>query len=235
MRYLCSLVLFLSCAAVSQASVVVPNSLANTEGNANNNFPFDSIDPMRYQQVYAADQFPGAGLIDSIAFRPDGPLGEMFSLSIANIEIDLSTTQAAPDALSDTFADNVGPDNTVVYSGPLTLSSANTGPAGGPKDFDIVINFMTPFFYNPGNGNLLLDVKNNSGTPSGLAGGFDSEFDFGDSVSRVHGDIGSPTASVNDTEGLVTEFSVVPEPGTLALLFIGSLLVFIAWRLRVRT
>jgi hypothetical protein len=52
----------------------------------------------------------------------------------------LSTTSANPNALSTTFANNIGADDTVVFgAGALALSSAFTGPAGGPKNFDIVI------------------------------------------------------------------------------------------------
>jgi hypothetical protein len=190
---------------------------------------------MRYQQVYAASQFDTAGWIDQIAFRPDGPLGLPFSITINNIQIDLSTTMADPDGLDSTFANNVGPDDVTVFSGALNLSSAFVGPAGGPKAFDIVIDLTTPFFYQPASGNLLLDVRNFSGEPSGAAGGFDSENLGGDSISREYGGISDLTASAIDTEGLVTEFTIVPEPDTRALLGIGFVLVLIALRLRVRT
>ncbi|HLK68447.1 MAG TPA: PEP-CTERM sorting domain-containing protein [Bryobacteraceae bacterium] len=219
----------------------MPNSLATVEGNGENITPFDEAVPIRYQQVYAASQFGAGGLITQIAFRPDGTDGHPFALTLPDMEIDLSTTQVAPDAMSATFADNVGPDNTVVYSGPLTLSSADTGPAGGPKDFDIIITLMTPFLYNPASGNLLLDVKNFTGDPSGVMGPFDTENTNGDPISRLignQGDVTSPTG-VTDTEGLVTSFTVAatatPEPGTLALFGIGGLLVLIGRRLRVRS
>ena len=153
-----------------------------------------------------------------MAFRPDGPLGHAFSVTISSIRIDLSTTLAVPDSLSSTFASNVGLDDKIVFSGPLSLSSSFIGPAGGPKAFDIIINLTTPFFYNPSLGNLLLDVRDFSGEPSGLAGEFDSQFTPGDPVSRAFGDIASLTASTVDTEGLVTRFTITPEPGTIGLL-----------------
>jgi hypothetical protein len=162
-------------------------------------------------------------------------VGHPFNVTISNIQIDLSTTLAAPDALSDIFAANVGANDAVVYSGPLSLSSSDTGPPGGPKAFDIFINLQTPFFYVPATGNLLLDVRNNSGLPSAAAGAFDSETLVGDPISRVYGNLGSTTASVNDTEGLVTQFTVfaqTPEPGSLSLLAIAVGLVLV--RLRVR-
>jgi hypothetical protein len=225
MRHLNRVLLLCACATVAQANVIVPNGLSGIEGGGNNNFPFDSINPQRYQQVFAASEFGNGGLITQIAFRPDGIVGKSFLLTIGNIQIDLSTTLAAPDGLNSTFATNVGADSTIAFSGSLTLSSSFTGPAGGPMAFDIIINLTTPFLYNPHSGNLLLDVRNFSGTPSGLAGGFDSQFTLGDSISSAYGDVGSTTASVIDTEGLVTQFGIVPEAGTIAMLAIGSLLI----------
>jgi hypothetical protein len=238
MRYWNRALLLLACAAVAQASIVVPNSLANTEGGGNNNLPFDSTTSERYQQVYLASQFGSGGLITQIAFRPDGILGLAFSVTIANIQIDLSTTAEAPDGLSTTFADNVGPDDTTVFSGALTLSSSDTGPAGGPKAFDIIINLTTPFLYNPASGNLLLDVRNFSGLPSGAAGGFDSQSTLGDPISRVFSDsttnsVGDATGAA-DTEGLVTSFAITPEPASVGLLAMGLFLVVVGRAFRRR-
>ena len=227
-------VLFCALTVVAQANVVVPNVLSNVEGEEANTFPFDSSTAQRYQQVYAASQFGTGGLITQVAFRPDGPLGHAFSLTISNIQFDLSTTLATPDGLSSTFASNVGLDDTMVFSGPLGLSSSFTGPAGGPKAFDIIINLTTPFLYFPSSGNLLLDVRDFSGDPAGLAGEFDSQFTLGDPVSRAYGDIASTTASVTDTEGLVTQFTIIPEPTTLGLLGIGIFLVIVGLGLRRR-
>jgi hypothetical protein len=144
--------------------VIVPNSLATVEGNENNCFPFGFCEgngTMRYQQVYASSQFSGPILIGQILFRPDATFGGGFSALLPDIQIDMSTTREAADALSTTFADNVGPDDTIVYArGALPLFSSFTGPAAGPKTFDITINLTTPFLYNPAAGNLLLDVRN---------------------------------------------------------------------------
>src|SRR5262249_21659069 len=154
----------------SAAVVIVPNNLAATEGDISNGLPFNigafSLSSQRYQQVFAASAFAsvsGPHLITQIAFRPDAQIGGAFSSIIPNIQINLSTTSATPDGLSATFANNVGSDDTVVFSGSLSLSSAFTGPPGGPKAFDIIINLQTPFLYNPSAGNLLLDVRNFSG------------------------------------------------------------------------
>lgn len=139
-------------AGVAHADVVVvPNFLASQAGPDQNGFPYDLgevfFSSQRYQQAFAASQFSAFGgqprLITQIAYRP-GLRGHAFSSTLPNIQIDLSTTSRPADSLSMVFAQNVGPDDTVVYSGALPLSSNFTGPPLGPKDFDIVIDLQTP-------------------------------------------------------------------------------------------
>jgi hypothetical protein len=144
------------------------------------------------------------------------------------------TTTTAPDALSPIFANNEGADKTLVHSGSLSLSSADIGPAGGPKAFDIIINLTTSFLYNPTSGNLLLEVQNFSGSSTTV---FDAENTFGDPVSRVvtidMNGVNDATGQT-DTSGLVTGFlatAVVPEPPSIAV-FASAALVFAAMRRR---
>lgn len=203
----------------SSSVVVVPNTLATVEGSGNNVIPFDlaccfvGAGPTRYQQVYSASQFSGAGLITQIAFRPDAFFAAPFSATLASVQINLSTTSKAVDGLDVTFANNVGSDDTIVHSGQLALSSSLTGPAGGPKAFDIVIPLQTPFSYDPGKGNLLLDVRNLSG--ESLAGAttiaFDAEVVSGDPISRLASNsVNDPTGGP-DTAGLVTQFTMTAQ------------------------
>jgi hypothetical protein len=170
---------------------------------------------MRYQQVFQSTEFSafgGPALITQIAFRPDAVSGNAFSSILPSVRIDISTTSAAPDALSSTFASNVGADDRMVYSGSLPLSSAFTGPAEGPKTFDIVINLATPFFYDPAAGNLLLDVRNFDG---GSTTFFDVQLASGGSASRafstVTGSVDDPSGDADST-GLVTRFTASPVP-----------------------
>jgi hypothetical protein len=221
--------------------VVVPNNEMAVEGNSDNAYPFnlgatsDHLSSLRYQQVYGHSQFgaiSGPEPITAILFRPDAAFrpgrvsGGPFSTTLPDIQIDLSTTGKTPDGLSLTFADNVGADDAVVFRGPLSLASAFTGPADGPKDFDIVIPLTAPFTYNPSAGNLLLDVRNFGG---GTTVQFDAINASDGSVSRAYSGSGvnSATAYATDAEGLVTEFrfgaASAPEPGSLALLAISGL------------
>jgi Immunoglobulin I-set domain len=184
--------------------LIVPNSLATVEGDSGNSYPFNigTNSTMRYQQVYAASQFgalpPGGTNLIGIAFRLDAGWPP-FSSTLPAVQINLSITTKAPDGLSTTFANNVGADDTVVFSGPLSLSSSGSG---SPAPFDIVILFSTQFFYNPDRGNLLLDVRNFGG---GSISQPDATSVTGDSVSRVYGPVATSTGGA-DTAGLVTEF-----------------------------
>lgn len=216
------------------ASVVAPNADAATEGSSANGFPFNIggfQTSERYQQVYLASQFsalgPTGGLVTQIAFRPDAAFGMAFSSTLPNVQIDLSTTAATPSTLSGTFANNVGVDDITVFGpGPLTLSSSFTGPAGGPKNFDIIITLTTPFYYNPALGNLLLDVRVASFGSAVTTTFFDFDPSSGSVVGRAftgNSGVNSPTAdTVDNTGGLVTQFTfAVPEPASCTLVAIA--------------
>lgn len=210
--------------------IVVPNSLAELEGADNNGFPFWPLGAnppsMRYQQVFAAGEFAsiraGGEFITHIAFRPDGAV-RPFSITVSSVQINLSTTLVAPDAMSAQFANNVGLDDAIVLP-PTTLALAS-GPAtsASPRPFSIIIPLARPFFYNPAVGNLLLDLRVIGGN-SGIS--LDAQDRSGDGVGRQYSDItsgnlNSTTAStLRPSLGLVTRFTVnVPEPaGTWPLL-----------------
>ena len=209
-------------------TVVSPGGAAATEGNTNNAFPFNYTHSGRYQQVYAASEFSaatGPTLITQIAFRPDAASGGAFSTTFANVQFDLSTTSKQPNFLSANFASNVGADDRMVRSGSLTLSSAFTGPAAGPKDFDVIVTLTTPFVYDPAAGNLLLDIRKFSAEGIGqqldaVDGSGVSSRAYSYDVNDANGLIG---AFYGEQTALVTQFTfsgaAVPEPGNLAPLF----------------
>jgi len=209
--------------------IVAPNSLVGTEGTSDNAFPFNitpTFPSQRYQQVYEASQFaainPTGGLISEIRFRVNGSSGPAFSTTLPSIRVNLSTTSLGEATMSTTFTSNVGADDVIVFGAaggsPLSLSSA---AVGSPRAFDILIPLTTPFFYNPTLGNLLMDVRNFGG---GTTKQFDAVNTAGDGVGRLlsTGSVNDPTGTF-DTLGLVTAFTIVPEPGSLSLLAIGAL------------
>jgi hypothetical protein len=218
-------IILLAFAGLSRAAdVVAPNALGTIQGDTGNLFPILSKQSLRYQQVYDHSQFTGfaAGgeYITQIAFRVHSP-GIAFSAGITNFQVNLSTTAKLPDALSATFADNVGADDTIVFpAASVNFSTSVAGPVDGPQAFDLVITLATPFRYDPAKGNLLLDIRNASGTTHDPAN--EQEIDAvstgGDSVSRVYnlGDVTAATAGQTgsgfqmDTFGAVTRFISTP-------------------------
>jgi hypothetical protein len=158
--------------------VVVPGNeliVPNIEAT-NDSYELDSAtlvnSEFREQEVYANTQFPtNPILITEIRFRPDAVSGKAFATTIQSIQVDMSTTAATPDVLSPIFADNVGADPVTVLSGAVSISSTFTGAEGNVTNFDIVLPLSTPFLYNPAQGNLLIDIKNASGSTASLLSG----------------------------------------------------------------
>ena len=215
--FLFSSLTLLSINVLAATTTVVPGGLETVEGGGNNVSPFLSgSSSVRNQQVYSASGFSSwssPAYITRIAFRQDGVSGgEVFSTTFPNIQIDLSTTSAAPDALSTTFVNNLGPDLTTVYSGELTLSSMQTYGSDIPYAFDIWIGLQTPFLYDPTKGNLLMDVRNfNTRRIPTL----DAVNIVGDGVSRVSTGTSqsvSSSSGIASSIGLVAQFTAVPIP-----------------------
>jgi hypothetical protein len=89
---------------------------------------------LRVQEINDASLFPqGAFVIQELRWRPNAILAQAFTATVADLQINLSSSTAQPDALSATFANNVGADDTQVFCGSNTLSSAFAGPTNGPR------------------------------------------------------------------------------------------------------
>lgn len=195
-----------------QNTVVAPGNLASNDvafgaGTlANPNY--------RVQEVYGSRHFPTNGMIiTELRYRPDSTYGRAFTASVGNIQFNLSTTSRNSEGLDNTFANNVGADETVVFNGALLLTSQFDGPPEGPKAFDISIPLTTPFFYNPAAGNLLVEIRNVSGsTASPLSGQAVSD----DSASRLSGTINSLSGrwdrGVDALEVVYTPTNAPPPP-----------------------
>jgi hypothetical protein len=189
------------------STVVAPNSLA-TSDSAFGSGIFRAAS-YRAQAVYSSAHFPQGAvlLITELRYRPDYSLGGAFTTTVANIQFNLSTTTRAAESLSPAFAANVGANDTVVFSGPLTISSQFIGPPNGPKNFDIIVPLTTPFAYNPAAGNLLVDIRNSSGstTASRLSG----QNSTSDGASRAGGSL---TASLGAADTAVEALQIVFTP-----------------------
>jgi hypothetical protein len=173
---------------------------------------------LRYQQVYQASGFFGLGtspfLINELVFYPSGASPTPTAV-LPDVRIDFSTTSKAADALSTVFADNVGANDTVVYSGALNFFLS------APGVYRILL--QTPFLFDPSAGNLLMEVRNFQTVPpppGGIRAYNEAEVTLGDGVSGAFaGDVNALRGSVG-TGGLVTGLvgTLVPEPATWALL-----------------
>jgi hypothetical protein len=219
-----------SCLAAFGSVIVVPNANTSVVGNSTDTTESGPAFDFRAQMLFGADQFASVGgpiLIDQLSLRDAPGTGPNdFSMTLLNLY--LSTSPKFPNTsgplMSTTFADNVGPDNTLVFSGPVTVSSPGcAGPAVCP--FDININFTTPFLYNPTLGSLLLDLK-----VTGYSG-VDGEGDAvsfsgpnGGSVANVFSDGLNETTGGFDFGGDIFQlrYTAAPEPAAGALVFIGA-------------
>ena len=216
MVILVNLLLWTSLSLGTGGSIVVPNDAANSDGNDSAYFPFVAGD-MRYQQVYDASQFPaiphGGAFITRIFFRPDCRLS-LGGTIYTNVLIRLSTTSKGPDQLSADLEGNLGANDMIVFEPSSFTVGAGGASCPGPAAFEDDLELDTPFFYNPADGNLLLEVRLN-GAAFFNRGGFahDAVNVTGDSVSRAYGNSFSTNVAAQvDTSGLVTEFQydVVP-------------------------
>jgi hypothetical protein len=142
-------------------------------------------------------------------------------------------TNGGAGGMSSTFADNIQGAQTTVFSGGITFHST---PTGSPHDFDVVIPLTTSYLYDPSQGNLLMEIVNQSAwtvTPGSEFGFLDLAFSPFAPIptARIfaNGSASSPTATVANgnapNQGLVTEFldnvSAVPEPASFGLLLFG--------------
>ena len=208
------------CAAwAQQVQFVVPNGLADVEGNSSSADLFRTVSST-FQQVYDASSFPVAPMIriDGMAFRFDGGSGQTF-IGLWGFSVHLSTTPRSPDSLSPHYSDNADMGSVGVAGGYLGIFAPSSS---GVRSFSQVeITFETPFFFDPSRGNLSVYTVTSPG-PTDLV--LDAQLAVGDSVGRVFGDI-STTGTV-DTLGLVTRFDItlIPEPAIVRLSIIGAFL-----------
>jgi hypothetical protein len=183
---------------------------------------------INYQQVYSASAFSGPLTINSLSFSFYPGYGGSSTVLTGTYDIYLSTTSAALGELSSTLADNLGADNTLVD---VFTGGVNSDPS-------FTISLTTPFTYNPGDGNLLLDViaYNQPNVPNGSGNGYIGSDDTGDSTSRAYSFQGSSTGLADGSDGLVTTFnaspSPTPEPGSLSLFGLGAGILCLVCKLR---
>ena len=200
MRKLCLLVVLCVLGAPFAFADVVVGSNDNGNCYPFSCFAFDA--GTLYQEIYSSSAFPGPISISSLSFFLWSP-GLMDD---ATYTVELSTTSSN---VGDPYPLTVGADDQLFGTYAI---SGNMPPvltlAGGP------------FNYNPGNGNLLMQVT--VGTVNSTChycSTFEADF-TGTVVSRAWTEGGG--AGGSGTGALVTEFgTAIPEPGSLGLFACG--------------
>jgi uncharacterized protein (TIGR03437 family) len=202
------LVIAFSAHAAGQ-SIVIPPGRANAAGGDTSG-PIPTVTNVELQFEFGGGQFPvGPIYITGFAWRAapgHGALSVSTSGSVyASTGLTYPNTINGHPLLSTTFANNLGPDNTLVASGNFTMNGPGcAGPAPCPFANNIV--FTTPFFYDPASGPLLLDVKATSLSGTG-------QFDVVDcnapgcGLANIFGLLGSPTAASFNYGGNVTQIT----------------------------
>jgi hypothetical protein len=163
------------------------------------------------QQDYSAAAFGGPLTITRVSFFFDyysNPSAAPWKVSLA--------TNANGTGLGSTFASNLGADNAVFAYSPGSVTTPHQ------------VDFFGSFSYDPGLGNLVVDILG----PGGMNGSFTTTYD----VSRVFSWGNTPTGYVNQGYGISTQFgtsvAAIPEPETYAMMLAGLGLLGLAARRR---
>jgi hypothetical protein len=166
----------------------------------------------------------GGGWISSLWFRGDLE-GTQFAVDIPNMTVRISITSKGLDSLSGAFAENLGRTSATFFSGSFHCGVV-AGQFPPPESFSCPIVPPEYFFYDPREGNLLLDVQIFAGnTTTNFCIGsqfgcirpwFDVWDRPDDSVASVYSpNVGSSTGVVAST-GLASDFGIFPNPHLVA-------------------
>lgn len=171
----------LACAlSAQQASIVIPPQYANTEAPGGTAYGWGlGTAQSHVQWIYDSSYFTSQGidhpiLITRLRWRANG------ASTVASgvySQATLKLASAAVDARSPTttFANNVGPDLTTVYSGPVTVAA---GQGRSPNNWFVDLQLQTPFLYDPTLGaDIVTEFAVPPSTLTGSTANHDAVFD----------------------------------------------------------
>ena len=214
-----------ACSAKAQL-VQVPNLPEPFFGNSNTIFPFSyGFGSLRYQQIYAANAFPNGGVIDKLMFRNDEGNGVLYGPLDIDLQIAFAYSARTVLTASPAFADNIGDDFTIVLD---RVSTVSFDGSPSPYAFDFVLDVENNFNYDPLRGDLLVQIliRNQNAftlfdaSTSTQQGVTTRIWNSTEGINATTGAVGVSQV-IGNLYGLVTQFEIVPEPSTLALLAIG--------------
>jgi hypothetical protein len=175
---------------------------------------------MRHQMIYSREIVPtGTISITRLRWRANGSLVSTGGGTWSNVTIKMCTSAQPYTAPSSTFASNLGPDLTTVYTGPITVAA--TTPSF-PNAFYVDIPLTTPFPFS-GPGDLLIECSWAAGTYTGALPAPNTQSEDTDVVTFAGlspaasvRSITSPTATTAQTvqmsAAIVVNFDYTPDP-----------------------
>ena len=189
-------------------SIVVPGEYRSAEDpSIPTEEVFDLFAGARFQEVYpagAVGDLPGTHRwITGLRYRPDSSV-DSGPVTATNRKIFLSTVGLGVDDLSEDFATNRGPDETLVFDGPAEWAISEAAFSNGTRDFEVTFDFDTPFLYDPSMGNLLLEGVVSPIEPGGRVIPFDTHTSFGNSLWGALD--ANAESAVGRIPGTVTQF-----------------------------
>ena len=229
-----ALMLGVSAATSSRAEivrVVSPVSAETIEGNTSRSPRFISH---RVQFLFPASDFANLPethrLIAAFNFRADRTQTQPGIQDFGDERIFMSTTTLS--SLTSVFESNHGPDKTLVHDGPMSYPLLRAGPGPGPAAFADGVPLQTPFYYDPSQGNLLIDRMVFANSGSTLLGTVDLQSTPEARILVI--DNPSGTAGSLSNAVPVMQFQFVPEPATVALAGCAVLCLILCARKRGR-
>jgi hypothetical protein len=210
--------------------VVSLPSLANAEGNTS---VTPDRTPIRIQYLIPASDFAGLPashrFIASFNFRADRTQTQSVDWIIPHEQVWMSTTSLT--SLTNGFDANHGPDKQMVFDGTMTFPFLGTGPAAGPRPFADGTRLQMPFYYDPSQGNLVIELRDfdkNYPVPASI-----DVATFPGANIRTLLNVGNPNGATgapipNLFAPMQFEF-VVPEPSSIALTGF-AVVCLLAWR-----